>query len=158
MATASFICANLRPEDHAEAFCQLHDGVKMHELAHAMLMSGDNYVARVRGEPTVFFGVSPMNAVCSSVWAIGTKRFNKAVPAMTRFFHDTLGPRLRALGVTSLEARAMLDHVAAHRWIHLTGGVAHGPPFEYGRNGEKFVLFRWTNDSISVQSGKRGSA
>lgn len=156
MASASFICANLRPLDHAEAFCQLPEGTRTHELAHAMLMSGDNYVVKLRDEPIIFFGASPMNAVCSSVWAIGTKRFDRGVPALMRFFDSTLGPKLRALGVTSLEARAMVEHEQAHRWIHLTGGVAHGPAFEYGRNGEKFVLFRWTETSISAAAGKRG--
>lgn len=158
LASASFICANLRALDRAEAFCQLPIGTKTHELAYAMLMSGDNYVVKLRDEPIIFFGVAPMNAVCSSVWAIGTARFDRGVPAMMRFFDNTIGPRLRTLGVTSLEARAMAGHKQAHRWIHLTGGVAHGPPFEYGRNGEKFVLFRWTEASISAAAGKRGSA
>lgn len=158
LVTASFVCANLREEDEHEAFCQLPSGIKRHEFAYAMLMSGDNYVARLDDQPVGFFGVSPMNAVCSSVWAIGTKRFERAVPAITRYFHGTVLPKQLALGVTSAEARSLASHTKAHRWIHLTGGVAHGPEFCYGRNNEKFVLFRWTEASISARSGKRRSS
>jgi hypothetical protein len=49
-----------------------------------------------------------------------------------------------AQGYTSMEARSLLEHTHAHNWIRATGGVEHGPPFEFGRNGEMFQLFRWT--------------
>lgn len=159
LASASFVCANLRPEDHAEAFCQLAPGLKTHELAAALLMSGENYVVgRSIFDPVCFFGVSPLNAAASSVWAIGTIDFVRAVPAMTRFFAADLAPRLIASGTRLLEARAMASHLTAHQWIHLTGGRQSGDPYEYGRNGEKFVTFHWTRDALSLHQGKRRRA
>lgn len=156
LASASFVCANLREADREEAFCQLPDGFKTHELAYAMLMSGDNYVVEKRAqEPIAFFGVSPMNVAAYSVWAIGTDEFKRAVPAMQRFIVGNIVPDLMDRGVRILEARAMEKHLSAHQWIHRTGGRPSGMPFEYGRNGEKFVLFRWTKDALQLHQRKR---
>lgn len=156
LGPASFVCANLRPADHEEAFCQLPDGTKTHELAYALLMSGDNYVVERRPrEPVAFYGVAPINAATYSIWAIGTKDFTRAVPAMQRHIVQHVAPMLLERGVRTLEARAMESHLSAHQWIHQTGGRVSGEPFEYGKNGEKFVLFRWTKDALQLHQRKR---
>lgn len=155
---ASFVCANLRPLDQREVFCQMPDGLKTYELAEGMLMQPgiDEHVliAKLDGQPVGFFGVSPMNAACSSIWALGTKDFRRAAPAVTRHVVDVIVPRLVELGVRGLEARSIVSHLEAHRWMISTGAVVHGEPFEYGKNGELFLLFRWTKAALSLHQSK----
>lgn len=156
LASASFVCANLRASDREEAFCQIPDGTKTHELAYSLLMSGDTFVVeKRRQEPVAFFGVSPINVATYSIWAVGTDDFTRAVPAMQRHVLKHVVPDLLGRGARTLEARAMQSHLTAHQWIHRTGGKASGIPFEYGKNGEMFVLFRWTRDALSLHQRHR---
>lgn len=146
---ASWIMANLRPLDHLEAFCQLEPGYKTADLAAFSVQYGESFVAYDGDEPAMVFGTVPANVCAGVVWALGTKRARRVVPAVTRFFLEEHGPALLARGFTSLEARSIENHTDAHRWMEATGAVRHGEPFVYGRNGERFVLFRWTSDRFS---------
>ena len=141
---ASFVTANLRPGDRAEIFCQLPDDMPSHSLAWFSIQSGDGYVAYENDQPIAFFGTSPMTVCCFSVWAMGTKRMARAVPAMSRYFLDRLVPARIEQGFTSAEARSMVGNDKAWRWIKTLGGLPASAPFLYGKGGEYFVLFRWT--------------
>lgn len=150
---ASWITANLRPLDRLEAFCQLPPGTKTSALAWFLVMGhGDAFIAYLRDEPAMVFGIAPINAVCLSVWALGTRRAPRVAPSISRWLRDELLPGKAAEGYTSMEARSLVEHHAAHRWMLSTGAVQHGPPFVFGRGGEEFILFRWTVDALH---GKR---
>lgn len=140
---ASFVTANLRHSDRAEVFCQVPDGTTTAVLAQA-LISGESFVAYRGDQPIALFGTSLINVCTASVWALGTDDMHRAVPAISRFLFDEHVPRLIDNGVTSLEARCMVGHAAAERWIKGLGGTPLGEPFVYGKGGELFTLFRWT--------------
>ena len=91
---ASYVMANLCERDREEVMCQVPPATKLHEMAYHLLMGSDAFGARLRGQPVAFFGVSPINVACCSVWAVGTKQMTKAVPAITDFMFDTLMPDL----------------------------------------------------------------
>lgn len=141
---ASFVMANLKPLDHREAFCQLEPGFKTADLARYSLSYGETFVAFWRDQPVMVFGTAPINVCCLSVWALGTKNSWRVAGRVSAWLRDIHVPHRMKQGYTSMEARSLVDHEAAHRWIEATGGVAHGPPFEFGRDGEAFQLFRWT--------------
>lgn len=141
---ASFVMANMRPLDKLEVMCQVPETAKIHELAHWLVMGSDAFVAYVDDRPSMVFGTSPINAVCLSVWAVGTKRTRRCVPAVTRFMIGQHIPARIAEGFRSMEARSLVEHHEAHRWMTATGAVVHGPDFAYGRDDEMFRLFRWT--------------
>lgn len=143
---ASYVLANLRPGDEREAMCQVPDGTKNYELAYALLHSGDNFVALVDDNPAAFFGTQAINAVCYTVWALGTNRMHRAIPRITTFLTNEHGPKLREAGIRMLEARSIEDHAEAHLWMHSTGAVQSGEPYVFGKNGERFITFRWTED------------
>lgn len=143
---ASWLMANLRPLDRIEAFCQLEDGFKTHELAGYALSYGATFIAYDRGQPAMIFGTAPINICCLSVWALGTKHAWRVAKQVSDWLRDVHIPDRMAEGYTSMEARSLVDHAQAHSWIEATGGVPHGPPFEFGKGGEKFQLFRWTAD------------
>lgn len=141
---ASWITANLRPLDHHEAFCQLPPDTPTATLAYWLVMSGDAFIAYENDEPVTLFGTTPMTAACFSVWAIGTARMRRTIPAVTRYLMTEHIEKRIADGARTMEARSLANHTEAHAWMRSTGAEQLGEPFEYGRDGEMFVLFRWT--------------
>lgn len=150
----SYVFANMRPLDETEVRCQVPLDVKMHELAWSMLEGSEAFVARYKGVPVMVYGTAPMNVACLSVWAIGTAKTFRVLPAVTRhMIHDHLPERLKQ-GFVTMEARSHVDHTEAHRWMESTGAVAHGDPFVYGRDRQKFLLFRWTPEAFDTARRK----
>lgn len=147
---ASYVTANLSPDDEVETRCQIAPETKTHELAYALIMGGDAFTAHVRGEPVAVFGVYPVSVCCLSVWMLGTKDAWRAVPEITRFMEDELLPQKVAQGFLTMEARSLETHHVAHRWMRDTGARCVSEPFEYGRSREKFLLFRWTTDAFGA--------
>ena len=140
----TWITAYLRPLDHEECFCQLPGGTTTAMLAHAFVHTGNSYIAYRGDEPVMLFGTSPINAACFSVWAVGTKRTPRVIPAVSRFYLDYEIPARLAEGFRTAEARSLLSHEAAHRWMVSLGAEQIGDPFPYGKADEHFVLYRWT--------------
>lgn len=140
---ASFVMANMRPLDELEVMCQVPDSARIHELAHWLISGSAAFVAYVDGRPSAVFGTSPINVVCLSIWALGTKRMQRCVPAITRFMIAEHLPERVAEGYKLMEARSLVQHEEAHRWMQSTGAVVQGADFEYGKGGEMFRLFRW---------------
>lgn len=140
----SYITANMRPMDRAEAYCQLPEDTTNYELAYMLTMGGDAFTARFDGKPVAAFGTAPINVACVSVWMVGTKDAWRVTPSITAYMRDVHTPTLEANGFLTMEARALLEHEQAHRWMEASGAVRSGEPFVFGRNGERFVLFRWT--------------
>lgn len=144
MRDASYVFANLRDIDVKEAFCQLQDGIKRHELAWWSIQAGESWVAYLRDRPAMVYGYAPINVAAVSIWALGTPKANRVVPAVTRHVILDVIPKLMERGYLSMEARSYTEHTDAHRWMESTGAVRSGEPFPYGKGGELFQLFRWT--------------
>jgi hypothetical protein len=141
---ASYVAANLRALDRREAFCQLADSVREHELAWGLLEASTAYTAFWRGQPAAIFGTSPISVTALTAWMLGTRHARRTVPAITRFMLDYVVPWRIANGFRVMEARSIEDHSEAHRWMEATGAKLLTPkPFEWGKTGEKFVLYQW---------------
>jgi len=149
LSDISYVAANMRPADEVEIMCQLPETTKRHELAYYLLQSMEAHTAWLDGNPAASFGVSYMTPVCMSVWAIGTRRMRRTVPAITRFMTDLVGGKYIDLGFKTMEARSHVNHLEAHRWMVSTGAVQVDLPYIYGRNGEKFITFRWTAEGFT---------
>lgn len=155
---ASYITANLRPIDQLEAFCQLPDKATTIELAWWLLHSGDAFIAYLDEQPVFFFGTSPMTTSCYSVWGLGTAKTTRVIPAVTRYLMTTHIEKRIAEGARTMEARSLLDHHEAHGWMRGVGAEQLGEPFEYGKAGELFVLFRFTVARYRAMRDKRWSS
>jgi hypothetical protein len=140
---ASFVTANLGDMDRAEALCQLPDGIRTHELAWSLLEGSEAYAAFDRDRPVAIFGTAPISVCALSVWMLGTKRMWRAAPAIARYFETTIVPGRIAEGYRTMEARSIDSNVAAHRWMKATGATVWTQPFEWGKNGERFILLQW---------------
>jgi len=130
----------MREDDWREIICQ-YDGLEVFELAERCL-AGEAWIALLDGAPVAAWGVQPVAAKTLQIWAFGTDRMSRAVPAMSRHI---LGPRLLAWiadGYTRVEARSIADHAEAHRWMEALGGVP-SPCLAYGGEGIDFVMYAW---------------
>ena len=154
---ASYITANLRPQDHEEAFCQLPDGTHHMTLARWLIMSGEGFIAYLDDEPVTLFGTAPMTASCYSVWALGTDDMRRTVPAVTRMLMSEIIERRIAQGLRTAEARSLATHHEAHKWMRDLGAEQLGEPFPYGKADELFVMFRWTVAGYRAIREKRWS-
>lgn len=160
MLHLSWIAAYMRPADRAEIMCQLPEGTPTHHLA-AALLGGESWIAYIDDDPVAGFGVSPLNVAALSVWAFGTQRMQRTVPAITRFVRDERVPQWVADGYQIMEARSAVEHHVAHRWMLSTGAEIIGPPFPFGRDRNEFLLFRWTASTFAAMSRtppRRGGA
>lgn len=141
---ASYIMGNLNTHDALEVCCQLVDDPDMAALAKAALIAGETRIAYYRDRPVMFFGTTPMTVCCMSAWAVGTPDSWRAINEVSRcFIHELIPDRLDE-GFNSMEARAMVTNEPALKWLISMGGEQLGKPFEYGKGGEMFTLFRWT--------------
>lgn len=154
---ASFVMAWLRPDDEAEVLCQMPRGVLRHEIAYSLLMGGDCFSARWKGQPIAIFGTSPINAACLSVWALGTEEVWRAVPSINRFMTSEHLPDRVDQGFIAMEARSHADHQSAHRWLEAMGGTRHGEPYEFGKDRELFLTFRWNSRDLQRIKARAGS-
>ena len=141
---ASYVAANMRHLDWQEIACQCPDDTIPRDVAIWCINSREAYTALVRGQPVACFGISnstPAGNVVS-IWAWGTRSMWRAVPEITRWIEAAV-PRWIAEGVTRVEARSIVGHDAAHRWMRGLGANSE-PCMSWGKNGESFVLFYWT--------------
>lgn len=147
----SFVCANLCDEDRTELECQFP--LKTYPWHIALLhwpevnrSQGEAWCATLDGQPVQAFGVLPSTPAGNVliVWAFGTASRRRAIPAVTRFILAQV-PRWLAAGVTRVEARAMVGHPTAFRWLRGLGASETLLPC-WGRDGQDFVLLSWTKD------------
>jgi hypothetical protein len=152
---ASFITANLRAIDKVEAFCQLPDHATTIEMAWWLIHSGDAFIAYKGEQPVFLFGTSPMTVSCYSVWGLGTEETTRVIPAVTRYLMTTHIEKRIAEGARTMEARSLATHTEAHGWMRGVGATQLGEPFEWGKGGELFVLFRFTVAGYRAMRDKR---
>lgn len=151
----TYIAANLRPEDQREIACQLSPEARTGDIAAVAAHSTEAWVATLRGQPVAAWGVAPLAWSVLSIWAFGTRHMTRAVPAMTRQIGERVDAWIEA-GVTRVEARSIVGHDKAHRWMRALGAQELPCPC-WGRGGEDFILFAWTaqdwKDRRNVRTG-----
>lgn len=140
----SYIVANMCPEDWAEIECQWPVNVDRIDLARLHL-GGEAWVTTLDRTPVQCFGVLLSTVSVRVVWAFGTAKRKRVIPAVTRFARSQV-PRLLVEGVTRIEARAMTSHPTAGRWLRGLGASETPLPC-WGRDGQDFTLFWWTREA-----------
>lgn len=153
---ASFLTAHMRQADVDEIMCQLSPETKRHELAYGLVMShgSESFIAYYDDVPALIIGTTPMNVACVSAWALGTKNVWRVIIPATRHFISQHVPMRVAEGFRTMEARSHVAHDQAHRWMRSTGAVVCDEPFVYGRDGEKFLTFRWALDALPAAQAR----
>ena len=157
----TFILGNLRKSDAEEIRAQMPDDMPFEALTAMCVQPGFSWVAyhnRMPGDgvpgngvPVMAFGFMPLTMAGNvlQAWAFGTRRAAVALRPIARFAMRELVPEWRAAGVTRIEARSIVGHVSAHKWLRSLGCAADPLP-GFGRGGQPFVLFSWLLDGPSL--------
>jgi hypothetical protein len=146
---ACYIAANMRDADWYEMRAVLGD-VPRSSIALDLVGSSADlaFVAYLRGQPVCCFGASRMFRHVYSGWSFGTDRMPRAIPAVTYFMVEALGPTLIESGVTRVEVRTAADHDISHDWLSAMGAVCETPePYPYGIDGELFVTYAFRTNA-----------
>lgn len=143
----SYVAANMRLADWEEISCQCPPSIRTLDVAAWSAQAREAYTVQRHGQPIAAFGVhdaTPAGNVLS-IWAWGTLEMPRAVPEISRWIRQAV-PRWIGEGVTRVEARSIVGHTAAHRWMRkLSARETELPAF--GRDGQDFVLFFWTRET-----------
>lgn len=154
----SFVAAHMREADRREIWCQWPDRDAA-TLAWAMTRSSPAHcwAAFERGSPVAAFGLAEQHPGLWQAWAFGTDRLRRAVPAITRHGFEVIRPDLIARSANRVEARSIVGHDIAHRWLESLGARRQCLLQRWGRNGEDFVLYAWV-PACAGATGREGVA
>lgn len=159
---ASYIAANMRPGDWAEIAPQLPEGTDRRLLAAWSLpppegFAREAWVAVRAGQPVALWGAHPLTVAGNvlSIWAWGTRAMRRSVPEITRHIGERVEVWISE-GVTRVEARSLVGHDQAARWMRGLGGTPVPLP-AWGSGGEDYVLWWWTEETWRRQKRVVGS-
>ena len=144
----SYIASNLRPEDQQELECQL-DEWSPQLVAYQAMHSTFGYICELNGNPEVAFGAGQIRQGYWIAWSWGTRRQWRCLPTVIQYISHDLQPLVSSLGARRVEARALSSHSLAHRFLERIGGKRRCDLPGYGKNGEDFCLYDWTQESWS---------
>ena len=149
----SFILANLRPGDRREILCQVPPGSDLAALAFTCVLPGHSFVAYDKSNPAMAFGFQPITHAGNvlSAWAFGTWRAPRTLRPIARFVRSELLPGWLEFGVTRIEARSIAGHHEAHAWLSSVGADYEAAIPAFGRDGEEFRMFAWTDAKSSLR-------
>jgi hypothetical protein len=144
----TIVAANMREWDRRE----FEASASYETITQASLICHDGSgpwarVALLNGEPVAAFGAvrNPYQPQLAAAWAFGTRRFRRAVPAITREV-ESWKPQLVREGVHRIEARALCGHDLAGRWMTTLGASREAILKRYGTGGEDFELWAWVSE------------
>jgi len=147
----TYILGNLREEDRLEITCQCEsDDTQI--MALLCVQPGRSWIAYSNGVPAMAFGFTPQTLAGNtlSAWAFGTKRTLRCIRPVTKWVYRNLVREwIRSGKVTRIEARTIIGHTGAHRWLERTGAVLEGEIPEWGRDGETFLMYVWRRGNFA---------
>ncbi len=145
---ALFVCNNLREADRREIMAtRWTDDIDALAVdVHQAWCGPLSWSVLHEGRVVAICGAKEHWPGSWSVWLIATEEFPKVALGLTKVVKRRIMPHLMELGARRVEARSIDGHDQAHRWLGALGGVQEARLRRYGRNGEDFLVFRWTPD------------
>jgi hypothetical protein len=141
----TYVAAHMCDEDRAEVACQLDDASA---LAVATASFRDfAFCVELDGNPEAALGCGCVRSGYWVAWSWGTRRAWRCWPEMIGFIRGWLQPSVYDMGAYRVEARALLSHERAHRFLERIGGQRRCELRAFGRGGEDFVLYDWTRET-----------
>ena len=155
VARVTYIAANLRDRDVVEIRSvrgHVTDiAVGMTDIAVASGPYG--FVACLDNQPVLAFGVLVDANVphLGAAWGYGTDKAWRSIPTVGRFIREHMVPALLKNEVRRVEVRVLADNKSNVSWLadHM-GAKLEATLSDYGRNGETFHQFSWTQGMFNV--------
>jgi hypothetical protein len=141
-----YVAANMRERDREEIFATRYGNDPVQVARDAKAGGEFAWVAYVDGLPAAAIGALPRWPRVWTVWAYGTDQWDTVVLALTRHVKRFMIPAIFNAGAIRADACALEKHEDARRWLEYLGAVAEKPLDNWGKNGERFVLYCWTRE------------
>lgn len=103
------------------------------------------------GQPAAICGAFEPWPHGFSVFMVATDAWPAVAPAVHRWVLRVLRPGLLAAGARMAFCYSDARHAAAHRWLARLGAQPPHPLPGWGRDGEDFLLFRWSAADVLLQ-------
>lgn len=150
-----YVVRNMRAADRDEIFA-LRSDADPDRLAVdvAQRWATVGQVAWDDGVPVAVVGATLLWPGVWMAWMFATDAWPKVGRGVTRFIRTSMIPGLVDRGAHRCEARSIISHTEAHRWLRSLGATEEARLRRYGRNGEDFLVFRWDRPSRCVDRQK----
>ena len=124
-------------------------------LAAAYSRNPASYVAKTdAGEPVAVGGFIFARPNVATLGFFATGDLPAIALDLTRYIKRDLMPRYRTSGVHRFECISIDGHEEAHRWIKMLGMKHEGEFPHFGKGGETFHQFAWTDDYAGASSAR----
>lgn len=140
-----YVVQNMRAADREEIFATRH-GDCLDTLASDVFQHWGSvgWVAWHDHLPVAAFGATSLWPGSWMAWLFATDNFGQVGFEVTRHIRRVMIPSLVDRGASRCEARSIISHTEAHRWLRSSLGATEEARLRrYGRNGEDFLVFRW---------------
>ena len=139
-----FVVKNMRKSDRDEVFATRWDDSD-ENLTNDLISGGEfAWISGVGETPIAAFGAIPVWNGVWSVWMVATDRWPEVCMETTKFIKRVMIPALKDIGAHRAECRSWSEHSVAHRWLEMLGATKESEIENFGRNGERFYLYCWT--------------
>lgn len=142
--TCLSVARNLRERDREELFATSWTDTAEEVAERAAAAGAMRWVACLDGEPVALIGVTPRWPKVWQAWAFGTDHWPRVVLSLTRHARRFMLPAVFHSGAIRVECYALESHTDARRWLVALGAQAERTLPDWGKQGETFVVYRWT--------------
>lgn len=138
------IARNMRKRDREEIYATRFGENPEQVTAEVVASGAFRWAAYIEGKPVAAIGAVPRWPGVWTVWAFGTADWSKVTLALTRHVRRFMMPAIFHSGAHRVDCMALAKHTDARRWLEALGAEPETTLDNWGRNGEKFVCYRWT--------------
>lgn len=146
-----YIVQNMRELDRYEILATLYEMEtdEANELITQMTLDsatkiGIGWIGYRGNEPIAVLGMSMMRPNVAQVWMFATDRWPLVALSLTKFAKKTIIPLLKDSRTHRAQCFSIEGHHVAHRWLDMLGATEECEVPNYGKNGESFHLFAWS--------------
>jgi hypothetical protein len=149
-----YIVRNMRALDRDEIFAtsfpmpadeaMTDDDMLVQRTYDAANRYGCGWIASMNGEPIAVLGMTMLWPGVASVWMFSTDSWPKVALALTRWAKKAIFQIMSDARIHRSQCWSLSGHDTAHRWLRHLGATKECDSPGYGRNGETFHLFAWS--------------
>jgi len=143
-----YIAQNLRERDREEINATRWSETPESLAADTFACGNFQWVAYLDDEPVASIGAFPGIPNVWTVWAYGTDKWPKVVKTLTRHVRRFMIPALENTEAVRVHCFAYDGHTDARRWLEALGATPETRLDNWGKNGQRFVLYSWTREGV----------
>lgn len=142
-----WVLLNLRKRDQEEIFATRKNSDAAALARDLRVMGGYRWGAYLDGAPIAMIGMVERWPGVWSMWAFGTDDWPRAIIALTRLARWTMLTTIHKAGFHRADCLALETHDDARKWLTALGAEHETTLDKWGKNGENFVVYRWTRET-----------